>query len=243
MGDRFIYEAALQPVDKISSTKNYKLGTLLSIDERVWAYAKAGATALAAGKLTQATAPDSNVVNVTVAAAAAIGATEVTLDAGDAITAGTFNDGFLQINDATGEAQNLRIKSHTGVAAAGEITVKLYDYDAVKVALVADTSECSLVKNDYADTIVAPTTLTGKIVGYPNVAVTAAYYYWSQVDGTVNGLINGTPAVGARVIPSATTAGAVDVISTGAIAQPVVGEMKDVGVSTEYKPIKLSLAY
>ena len=59
-----------------------------------------------------------------------------------------------------------------------------------------------------------------------------AQYGWLQTWGVASCLINGTPAVTAPVVNSATTAGALDVWT--AAAQPtasLVGEMCQVGVS------------
>jgi hypothetical protein len=67
-------------------------------------------------------------------------------------------------------------------------------------------------------------------------------YGWIQTWGPVSALINGTPAVTAPVINSATTAGALDVWT--AAAQPtssLVGEMMQVGVSGEANHVFLKI--
>lgn len=236
----------VQGLQDISSTKNYRLGQLYvdeAFDYAGYRYGQAGATELALGKLNQVEAPDSNVVNVTVAATTVVGATSVTIDAGAAVAANEYEDGWLMINDATGQGQKARIKSNPVLAAAGELVLTLYKEHALKVALTVDVSEASLVKNPWKDLIVSPTTVTGRAAGVNSVTVTALYYAWFQVKGMANVLINGTPGVGSAVFASTTTAGALENVNTSGAAavSHQLGVMRDVGVSTEYKPVFLTI--
>jgi hypothetical protein len=235
--------SSVQGIKEESSVALHALGQEYYPDGptgRKFKYAKAGATALVAGKLCQAPAPDTDVVNVTVAASAAIGAKQVTIDAGGAVAAGAFNDGFLYINDATGEGVTAYvIDHHDTMAAAGEMVV--YLKSALKVAVTVDVSEATLCANKYNGLIVAPTTLTSQVVGVAPIAVTANYYFWLQVAGPCYTLINGTPGIGLAVTAGSTTAGSVDLLATGTITMPIVGHMMDIGVSTEYKLVDLCI--
>lgn len=227
-----------------SAVQNFELGTEVKLaNGKKYVYCKAGATALAAGKLTQSPAQDANVMDKTVAASVAIGATSVKIDAAGAIVANAYAGGHFQVNDATGEGTSIMIKSHGALSGAGELTLELYE--ALPVALTVDVSLATLVANPYKDTIICPTTLTGTIVGVPLIAVTATYYYWSQTGGVANVLINGTPGAGLLVGNGATTAGSVDIFivtqATGVCPHTIVGRMMITGVSTDYKPVYLML--
>jgi hypothetical protein len=93
----------------------------------------AGAAALAPGKLAVAATVVANHQNMAVAAAAAVGATSVTVTLGaTAATADYYADGFLTINDAAGEGISYRVKSHPAHAGSGSLVVELYD--PIKVA-------------------------------------------------------------------------------------------------------------
>ena len=239
----FGIHAASQDIFEISSTAKHDVGERLQLGDRVFRYGKAGAVALGKALMTQAPAVVTNhkeqvqtaygwtagqtVVNVLV------GATAVTLD--------QYKDGYAVINKGTGLNQAYKIKSNTAAVLSGVTILPLYD--AVIIA-VAATAEITLVANPYVDTIVAvQTTLTAQAVGVPLVAVTAAYYYWSQVAGPcpmtvdtgdtlVTGNDCGTPATNA-------VAGTVGVSSA---VLPIYGRvMQFIGTADETALIFLTL--
>lgn len=229
-----------------SSTQKQVLGTVRRLsDGRAFIYVKAGAVALAAGKLVQAPAPIANHTNRAVTADVAIGSREVTFTLGaTAVTADQYKDGYLLINDATGEGYAYKIKNHPAANASASLKVTLYD--KIRVALVAATSEVSLV-NLYREAIVHPSPPTAKLLGVPPIAVTANYYFWSQIKGPAPVLISGTIGTGKKVVASATVDGAVDLMAltegapnTGSDQYPV-GVMLQNGVSTEYGMVNLEL--
>ena len=156
-----------------------------TVDGRVFRYAQAGGTALDRAKLTTNPAVDANVVNVAVAEAAAVGATEVVIDAGGTIAENAYQDGFFSINDATGEGAGHRVKGNTATTGAGEITVFLeQDNPIADTALVADTSLATLEKNPWDGVIIVPATDQADFpAGVPNIAVTASYFFWIQTGG------------------------------------------------------------
>ena len=128
----------------ISSVKQQELGSYAETsDGRGYRYSLAGAVALDRGKVCTNPAVDSNVVDVTVAEAASVGAKEVVIDAGGSVTADAYADGSLTISDATGEGGQYKVKGNTAVSGAGEVTVFLED-ELKDTALVADTSKAIL---------------------------------------------------------------------------------------------------
>lgn len=216
------------------TVQKHELGALaFSKDGRKFRYAKNGASAMAAGKLYQTSAIAANHVNLSVAAAA-IGATQVTITLGNtAATANQYAGGYLHVNDGTGEGHTYQIDSHPAADASATLLLTLKD--KIKVALVASgTSECSLVANPYNGLVIMPTTITGAPAGWAVFAVPASEYCWIQTGGVLSALQDGTPAAGAALSPSNAVAGAVE---SGVIGQGVVANALQTGVDTEYQMI------
>lgn len=204
-------------------------------DGREFIYCKDGGSGQATGTLLQTAAPEANHLNKTVAVAAAIGDTTVTVNiVATAVTANQYAEGWLHINDATGEGYAYKIRSHPAASASATCVFTLYD--AIRVALVADTSEYTLTKHRCADVIVFPTTQTGAPVGFTTHVVTASYYFWAQRKGELAVLTNGAVVVGNDVIPSTGVAGAVMAGGTNDIVG-AVGRVMQVNADTEYSLI------
>lgn len=216
----------------------HKLGELAVLpDGRKFRFAYSGAVALAPGKMSQGPALIADHTNKAVTANAAIGTYTVTFTMGaTAATANQYAGGYLNVNDATGEGYYYKIASNPAADASASITVTLAE--PLKVALVASTSEVSLVANPFNGTLVGATTATNTAVGVPQLTVAASTYYWSQTGGACACLIDGTPAANCAVSLSNAVAGALE---SGVIAQGFVGNMIETGVDTEYKMVNLTL--
>lgn len=226
-----------------SSTQKHPLGaTVRTADGRVFRYCQAGASDLVAGNLIQSAAPIPNHLALT-PSAAALGAKVVTMTPG--ATAGAANlyaEGYLQVDTTPGNGYVYQVKDHLAITASTAFSVNLMDDDPIQVALTT-SSRVGLVHNPYKNVIQTPTTITAAVVGVSPYVITATQYGWLQTWGPASVLINGTPAVTAPVINSATTAGAVDVWT--AAAQPtaqMVGKTMQVGVSGKNNFIFLTLA-
>lgn len=233
-----------QGIYAISATQKEELGTLRVLaDGRMFRYAKAGASALAAGKMGIAPAIAADVTNEACASAHAIGdyVVEETITAAVAAYAENFfQGGFLQVNDATGEGHQYKIQSSTAVAISGT-SIALTLEDPIRVALVAATSEFTLAQSPWQG-VTESTTEESLPVGVAPVAVTAAYYYWAQTHGPALVLVAGTPAVGTMMTLSATAGALAAINATLDIDQPVCGIMHGTaGVATEYKPVFLMI--
>ena len=222
-----------------SATAKGVLGQCIRMhDGRVFRYAKAGASALAAGKIIKAgTINGANYLNDSVVAAA-IGAYTVTVVTAAAVTTG--EEGYLQINDGTGEGHNYKIKSTKANASTATSTdVELYD--AVAVALVASgTSQATILLNQY-EACAPATAITDILLGVANIAVTAEYYFWLQTWGLACVLSEGTPAAGTRVELAITTSAGGVTSATSSDTALDVGIQWLVGVDTEYKPVELRI--
>lgn len=199
--------------------------------------ARAGATALAAGKNTSATEGTANHMNMSLASAAAIGATRVQVTLGaTAATANQYEDGFMVVNDGTGEGHMYRIKSNPAADASATLWVELVD--PIRVALVtAGTSEVSLFPNTFGATVISAD-INSVPTGIPPIAVTATYYYWSVTNGEVPVLTTGTDEVGTIAVASTTDGGMAPLLASTDDDNPIIGVVLGQDqASGEYYPI------
>jgi len=215
-----------------SSVQLHPLGTKAETkDGRTFRYGVAGASDTVAGSLYQSAAPvTAHLANTP--PAVAVGATSFSYTPGAATgAANLYAEGYLQVDTTPGNGYTYVVAGHDAIASSTAFT--LYLKDPIQVALTT-SSRVGLMPNRYKNVIVAPTTLTANLAGVAPTVITAGQYGWIQTRGIASVLINGTPAITAPVINSATTAGAVDVWT--AAAQPtaqLAGKTMQVGVSTK----------
>lgn len=236
-----------------SSTAKHKLGTRMQLaDGRVFFYSKNGATAGVAGTLMESLSAEANHENVAFESAAAIGATSVTLvDGGTAATANQYAEGYLWVNDGTGEGHYYKVRSNVATSGSASDSLTLTLYDPIRVAVVASgTSEGSVMFNPYYGLIVA-TTEAKSPAGVVNFVVTANYYFWLQTYGPCVILSGAAGTIGQMAIPSATNgsvgyyyyAATSDVTATVEPAYTNIGNYMAVDQeATEYTPVFLRLA-
>jgi hypothetical protein len=228
-----IYEQSVIQKEELDTVRILKRG-------RMFAYARAGAVALGSGVLTQSPIPDSNAKNKAIVTASVdIGATSLNVTFGGAVTADFFKDGYLTVNDATGEGHFYMIKSHPAGTAA--VTVDLYD--PIRVALTVSVSEITLTANRQNLVLVNPTTLTATPAGVTPIPVDINYYFWNQVKGPAVVLTHGTIVIGNQVGPSSQStpvAGAIEALASSDIIGSV-GTCMQVNADTEYSLINLAI--
>ncbi len=209
----------------------FPIGTVAQrgIDKLV--YCKNGAAALTAlGTPVQRAASLHAEVDddIVCGAISAIGAYTVTLTstanlaASPLSTKDGFKDGYLVINDGTGEGQMYQIKGHE--AASGTSTFVVTLYDPLTVATVGSaTTEIGLTRHP-CDGVIATAIATnaGSFIGVNLLAITASYYFWAQYKGVFPGVCQEAIIKGQPVIVGITAAkfNAFDVTST---VQYVVG--------------------
>ena len=225
-----------------SSTQKEELGALRILrDGRKFRYAKAGASALAGGKLSIAAAVASGVMNQACTSVHAIGDTTVTetITAGVAYIENYFAGGYLHINDGTGKGRQYKITSSTAVTSSGtSITLTLEE--GIRVATAAtSSSEFSLIQSMWQAVVESAT--IGCPIGITPIVVTAAYYFWTQTGGQAIALSGAGDAVGKPLFQSTSVAGSLNGADVASY-YPMIGiAMGTVGVSTEYKPVFLML--
>lgn len=217
--------------------------TATSPDGRTFAFGfnnTGSGTALAPGKLCSGAVVVANHVNQTGVVAVA-GTQSVTYTIGaTAATQNQYQGGYLLVNAGTGAGQALVIGGNSAAGSSGSITVNLLD--SVQTATDA-TSKFSLIPHLYSANLLFANGSSTVLVttGVPNISIPDQNYGWFQTSGTCSILANGTPGIGVNVVPSATTAGAVDV-NTGSLFQQTVGVMQQTAVSTEYRACYLTIS-
>lgn len=228
-----------------TNTGRWPFGTQLVLqDGRKFRYALAGGSDLVAGTLQQAAANVANHILQTPTAAAA-GATTVTVALGaTAVLQNEYLNGYLAIELGTGKGFIYPIGAHAAVVSSGSFAVPLAGGYSVQVAIPATSNSVSLIHNPYWKVIQMPTTYTQQPAGVAVVAVTSGKCGWLQTRGMASVLTNGTVVVGAPVVASGTTAGAIEAGSTTIatlVAQAEVGFVAHVASTTNQSTINLTI--
>lgn len=227
-----------QDARKINSSRLHVLGSIAeTADGRVYRYSLAGGTALAPGKIDVAATVNSDATNKTIARTVAAGAYEIVFDAGGTIVADAYKDGYLTINDATGEGISYAVAGNTGVTGAGEITVTLKE--PIVVGLTIDVSEATLTKNPWDSVVISVADQLDMAVGIANNAVTASYYGWVQTRGVCSALADESYAIGQALTIGSSVVGALE--AADASGEQVVGCAIVAGVDTEYREVFLTI--
>lgn len=202
-------------------------------DGRIYHYGSVGAVAAVAGSLFQGSVPIAGNLAQT-PAAAAIGATQVTITAiTTTVVANQYAEGLMQVDTTPGQGLMYLIASHPAATGGAGLLLTLYPDEQIQVALTT-ASRVGLLAHPFGGVVICPTARTGVgLAGWPSVAAAIAGFCWFQTWGPVAALINGTPTITAPVVNSGTTAGAVDLWTTAAAAVVVTpcGQMMQVGVS------------
>jgi hypothetical protein len=229
-----------QDARTVSATKLHDLGTVCeTADGRVYRYAKAGASNLAAGLVNTGTARVTNHTINSVATAAAVGARSVniTLAGATATTLDQYADGYLTVIDSAGVGSAYRVEGNPVIASSGTGVVQLSE--GIATALTT-SSKVSLIYNPWDLTIVQTGSVALPANGTNNVAVTAANYFWSQTAGIASVLSDGVITKGAGAILSDAVGGAVEIEAAASVNQRI-GFAPDATVDAKYYPVYLTL--
>ena len=238
-----------------SSSKKNRIGARMVLpDGAEFVYAVAG-EAITAGQVTmQPQTASDHIKDLAVAAAVSAGATQITVTNGGstAITGsssytgtgtsvGTYEDGYIFVNDVTGEGQMWSIKNHSAASTSATLTINLYDTDKVATALTT-SSKVGLIKNPQNNVEVWDVNdIDGIVAGVPRCDITSGYYFWNQVKGAAAVLTNGTVVLGKNVMTGSTTDGSVDVVADDSSAEFILGGVIAVGATTEYSGVWLNI--
>lgn len=221
--------------------QKYPLGTKLTYGEREFVYAKMGATAGVPGNLYQAVVPLAGHIDEAIDTPA-VGDTTIAFTPNtvttDDLAANELADGYIWINDDTGEGHLYKIKSHPAIV--GGVSGVLTLYDPIRLAIGA-SGTATVLHNRYRNVIVHPSPPTAIIAGVCGFIVTANYYCWLQTKGPCAVLTQGTVVIADVVVPSATVDGAVMPSAAFETDGPVVGQVMAVNADGEYSGIWLDI--
>lgn len=235
-----------QDAVSISSVQNAEvLGQSASTSAgRTFTYSQAGATNLAAGKLTSPVAVTANYVTRTLTVAAAINTNQITVTLGTTVSADAFRGFWFVVTDGTGKGQGAYSILGNTAATAGNSNVTVIKIKGALNVALDNTSVVGAYPSQYAATVIAASASAPAIPvnGAPVVAVTAAYYYWSQTGGYASILSDDTSVVtkNAGGIVSNTVDGAVEIEVSGTVTSRV-GYAPELMVANKYSPFVLTL--
>ncbi len=224
----------------VETTQRFPLGTRLIDGDREFRYAKAGNT-IPVANLVQGTVPLAGhideVVNEPAADATTIAFTPNTVTTDD-ITANQFRDGYIHINDDTGEGYMYRIKSHPAILGGASGTITLYD--PIVVALGANAT-ATIHYNRYKKFLIHASPPTALLAGVTCCPVVLNDFCWLGVAGPFPVLTQGTLVIADFCVPSATVDGAVMPSAAVETDGPPVGMVMAVNADTEYSAIWLNI--
>jgi hypothetical protein len=176
-----------------STTQATDLGAYATTgDGRVFRYFLNGAVAALPGRVYQGPAQDAT--NQTPSgglgvAAAAAGATTVTLTDSLTLSANLLAGGYMSIAVTPGLGYLYKIRGNTAVSAATGCVVTLED--PIVVALTS-SSKVLVNKSPYDGAVIVPATITGTIIGVAVTNTPIANYGWIQTHGPASALVTGT---------------------------------------------------
>lgn len=224
-----------------SATQGTDLGQRVTTgDSRYFRYMKVGASATIAGQVFQGPAQDTTNENPSgglTPAAAAIGATSVTISTSTTIAANSVAGGYMTVAVTPGQGYTYKIKGNTATSAAAGMVVTLED--PLQVALTTSSRVC-LYKNPYNGIVVAPTTMTNVIVGVPTNIYTAAYYAFIQVGGPASCLQTGTGTCGTAL--GFLQGGTQGSLAPAIAGTPILAWALGTNVTTEYDLVNLVIS-
>jgi len=203
-----------------------------------------GTSAQTAGKLLQTavelgSAGDHVDCNSTAVVAAGSKTVSIETDGTDLVANG-YKDGYMWINDGTGEGQLLSIKSHPAHDHSDDFSCEFTLYDPVVTALAAGTSTMiSIMPNKFNKLVLAATTETGASVGVTPRDISASNYFWVQTAGPACIWAKGTLVIGNGVVRDVNEAGSVAPATDNVLE--LLGSVMRVNVTDDYALIDLRI--
>ncbi len=242
----------------------YPVGSqLVARDGRKFRYCSVGAVTLIVGNVIQAEVnlttdqnmsavasttvnPYTGVATPNTAGGAAIGLTH----GAATVIANFFAEGYIHVTVTPGGGDYYKVASHVALASGAATppdVINLWPGHKIRRSLTDVTSKVNLVAHPYSRVIQLPATLqTGVIAGVAITPLTGASgrgnFGWLQTRGACGVLTAaGTVVVGQPAIV-ATTAGAVDLVTTtNIITSTIVGQFMRIGASAGWSLVYLTL--
>lgn len=240
-----------------STTQYHRLGERGILSDRVFHYARVNGTAIGPNLMCQSAAPVANHTTQT----GAINGSGGQLVAGQkvftallgatAATANQYEDGFFKVQSSTlGTGQIYRLNKHGAVGSAATGT---FEMEYPVVTATTGTLTWTLLRNQWADVVVAPTSATAAVSGVTLVSTgtgtdATPQYVWLQTWGPTSVLIDTVDVVlGTQLIRSAATAGAVttatlDGNAATSLPQVVGVALETIATNSIYASVFLTIA-
>ena len=189
------------------TTKLHPYGTRMVLpDGRVFYYGQTDG-AQTAGAICQSAVGVANHDRDLATTTASAGDKSVTVTLGGTAAAeDLYAEGYLYVNDGTGEGHNYKIRQHDAIGSGGSGAINLMDGDPIATGFAAATI-VGLAKNPSKAFIVYPTTPTGHAVGVAATDFDDDDYGWLQTWGPAAVLCDVAFVIGNHVRVSDGTAG------------------------------------
>ena len=235
-----------------STTQKHRLGTKMQYnDGRVFYYCKA-AEAITAGQLTMGSQSATDHDTGLVVVSGATGANQIVVTnggstavvgsgkyTGDFATRGDYVDGYLFINDVTGEGQIFQIEDHSSAATGATLTIDLAANETVQTALTT-SSRVGLHKPvGHSVEMWDASDIDGPALGVPTHDISSGEYFWNQTAGPAAVLTAGTLVLGNEAFSS--TDGAAGPSASDNSVECRVGTVLAASANTEYALIDLQI--
>ena len=238
--------ASINPAAQGTTTKFTQLGSRYVDGYGRSFYYGYAATAVGRGKVARAAAVVAAHDNLNFAVAPAVGdrIAKVTLDSG-AITADQYQDGWLVVQDGTGEGRAYRIEGNEAQATTTG-TATIYLAEAIDTAGAVSEANVDLIYNKYDELLPPGDNGQNYIsVGVPICVggLGASEYGWVQTWGPCAVWRDDAETLGRNLTWGATT-GTGQVEEFNNVAEPLIGTGGPaVGVATEYQLMYLKIAF
>ena len=230
-----------QDVLQSSTTQQLPLGVYAETnDGRGFRYAYVGAVATVPGMVYQGPAQDTTNQNPSGGlsiAAAAVGATTVTLTSSITLAKNALAGGYMSVAVTPGQGQNYKILSNTAVTGVAGMVITLED--PIRVALTT-ASKIVCQANPYNGIVVAPATLTNIAVGVPSAIFALNTYCWIQVRGAASCFQTGTGTCGTAL--GVLQGGTIGSLAPAIAGTPILARALGTNVTGEYDLVDLAIS-
>lgn len=208
---------------------------------KTFIYSQNGAVNLTAGQITQPAAVTANYATRTLSVAVSQFANQVTVTLGTTAAQDAFKGFWLVVTDGTGAGQGAYYVTGNTAATAGNSNTTIVSIDnAVNIALDT-TSVVGLYPNQQSAVVQHTASSAIPTSGAPIINITASFFFWNQVGGYASILSSANVVTkNALAIPSAGTAGAVD-IGLAATVTASIGYAPEATLSAKYTPLVLNV--
>lgn len=214
-------------------------------DGRAFRYVKAGGVSLVAGSILSSAAFVAGHAALVVSTTSPVSAGTTAVDVTCASSCGLnqYANGYLGIASGVGMGYLYTIRSHAAVSTGAIGRFVLYQEDALQVTITT-TAIVVLLNNKYDGVLISPNgTLLGSIVGVATYIINAGEFGWVQTWGPCLVFMSGTPALGAPLLGTATSAGRASLVTAATLlTQRVIGYALQTGVEAQYCLVDLTIA-